>query len=46
MNMKDEYSLLHLLPYLARYRAKMAVGFAMVLLTVATSMLEIGRAHV
>ncbi len=39
MDMKGSYSLVHLVPYLRRYRAKMAVGFAMVFLTVATSML-------
>jgi len=32
------YSLRHLLPYLGKYRTKMAIGFAMVLLTVISGM--------
>ncbi len=37
---KRKYSLLYLLPYLARYRAKMLVGFLTVLLTAAASMVS------
>ncbi len=37
---KRKYSLLYLLPYLARYRAKMLVGFLTVLLTSAASMVS------
>ncbi len=35
---QQKYSLLYLLPYLSRYRTKMLIGFAMVVLTVAASM--------
>jgi ATP-binding cassette, subfamily B, multidrug efflux pump len=40
MTMKRKNSLYCLLPYLARYRSKMAVGALMVVLTVATGMLS------
>lgn len=36
----NKYSLLYLLPYLARYRSKMVVGFLMVVLTIAASMVS------
>ncbi len=38
--MKRKYSLFCLLPYLDRYRAKMLIGFLMVVLTVSVSMLS------
>jgi ATP-binding cassette subfamily B multidrug efflux pump len=37
--MQDRHSLFHLLPYLRRYRAKIGVGFLMVICTVAAGML-------
>jgi len=38
--MKRKYSLFYLVPYLARYRSKMLVGFLTVVLTVAASMIS------
>ncbi|MBZ5495129.1 MAG: ABC transporter ATP-binding protein/permease [Acidobacteriia bacterium] len=38
--MQNKYSLLHLIPYLRRYRTKLALGFAMVVCTVAASMVS------
>jgi ATP-binding cassette subfamily B protein len=38
--MKRKYSLSYLVPYLARYRSKMLVGFLTVVLTVAASMIS------
>ena len=38
--MKRQYSLLYLVPYLIRYRAKMLLGFLMVVLTTAASMVS------
>ncbi len=38
--MQSKYSLFYLLPYLQRYRGKLAVGFFMVLCTVAASMVS------
>jgi ATP-binding cassette, subfamily B, multidrug efflux pump len=38
--MQSRYSLLHLIPYLRRYRSKLAFGFVMVTCTVTASMLS------
>lgn len=38
--MQSKYSLLHLIPYLHRYRAKLGVGLLMVVCTVAASMIS------
>ena len=38
--MKRKYSLSYLVPYLARYRSKMLVGFVMVVSTIAASMIS------
>ena len=38
--MRSTYSLLHLLPYLRRYRFKLSLGFLMVVCTVAASMIS------
>ena len=38
--MRSSYSLLHLIPYLRRYRAKLSLGFLMVVCTVTASMIS------